>query len=156
MKKLIGLIIIIVVFGISIYLILKIPKSVNSNVIAEESVSIQNSSEEWLGIFLQGQRIGYSFTKISRTDTGLIVENRSQMTLIMMNTQRTLSTHVFVHTDKDYTLKNFILEIKTPGHPTKIEGKIEGTNLELTSYSQGTHHTQTITLKEKPYFPDPG
>ncbi|MCK4453197.1 transglutaminase domain-containing protein [candidate division WOR-3 bacterium] len=154
MKKLIGLIIIIVVFGISIYLILKIPKSVNSNVIAEESVSIQNSSEEWLGIFLQGQRIGYSFTKISRTDTGLIVENRSQMTLIMMNTQRTLSTHVFVHTDKDYTLKNFILEIKTPGHPTKIEGKIEGTNLELTSYSQGTHHTQTITLKEKPYFPD--
>jgi len=31
MKKLIGLIIIIVVFGISIYLILKIPKSVNGS-----------------------------------------------------------------------------------------------------------------------------
>ncbi len=159
MKKPIGIIIIIAVIGLSIYLlrnilIHNIPKPTDIVVVEEESISIPGSSEEWLGIFLQGQRVGYSFTKISRADTGLIVENRSMMTLLMMNEQRTLSTHLFAHTDKNYTLKDFTMEIKTPGHPTRIAGKIEGTSLELTSYSQGIPHTQTITLNEKPYFPD--
>lgn len=153
MKKLIGIIIIIAVFGVSIYLILKIPKPASSTV-GKESIPILNNSEEWLGIFIQGQRVGYSFTKISRTDAGLTVENRSKLTLIMMHEQRSLTTHLFAHTDREYTLKDFIMEIKTPGHPTKIEGKIEGTKLTLTSYSQGIPHTQTTSLKEKPYFPD--
>ena len=154
MKKIIGIIIIIAVFAVSIYLILQIPKQGRSSLSESTVPSIQNNSEEWLGIFIQGQRVGYSFTKISKTDTGLVVENISQMTLIMMNEQRTLITHLFAHTDEEYTLKNFAMEIKTPGHVTKVEGEIDGTQLTLTSYSGGIPSTQVITLKEKPYFPD--
>lgn len=154
MKKLIGFIIIIAVFGVSLYLLLKIPKPGNATIITKESNSIQSSSEEWLGIFLQGQHIGYSFTIISRTDTGLIIENRSQMTLIMMNTQRSVMTHIFCNTDKDYALKDFVMDIQTQGHESRVAGKVKGKELELTVYSQGIPYTQTITLKEKPYFPD--
>ncbi len=119
MKKLIGFMIIIAVFGVSLYLLLKIPKPGNATIITKESNSIQSSSEEWLGIFLQGQHIGYSFTIISRTDTGLIIENRSQMTLIMMNTQRSVMTHIFCNTDKDYALKDFVMDIQTQGHESR-------------------------------------
>ncbi len=154
MKKIFGIIIIAVVFAVSIYLILRVPEHTETTTFRKEFVPTSGNSEQWLGIFLQGQRVGYSFTKISKTDTGMTVENRSMMTLLMMNERRTLTTHLFAHTDEDFTLKQFTMEIKTPGHPTKIEGKLEGTKLILTSYSQGTPHTQTITLREKPYFPD--
>ncbi len=154
MKKFIGIIVVAAIIAVSIYILLSIPKPPHRAVVGEESPSKPSHIEEWLGIFLQGQRIGYSFTKIFRSDTGLTVENRSMMTLMMMNERRTLTTHLFAHTDKDYTLKDFVMEIKTPGHPTKIEGNIEGTKLQLTSFSQGIPHTQTITLKEKPFFPD--
>lgn len=155
MKKLISAFIIIVILVITTYLIFKIPQARSSqNPNTEEPKIIQGSSEEWLGMFLQGQRVGYSFTKITKTDQGLVVENRSQMTIFMMQEVQSLTTHFFAHTDKDYTLKDFSMEIKTAGHPTKIEGKIAGTALTLTSYSQGIPETKTITLKEKPYFPD--
>lgn len=154
MKKILVYIFILLIFGISIYLILGIPQPAKSTLVENKSTSTLSRSDEWLGIFLQGQRIGYSFTKINRSDTGLVIENRSLMTLMIMNETRTLSTHLFAHTDKDYALKDFSLELATAGHPTRIEGRIEGTQLELTSFSQGSSYTQKITLKERPYFPD--
>jgi hypothetical protein len=82
------------------------------------------------------------------------VESRSQMTIFMMQETRSLATTFFAHTNPDYTLKDFSLEINTAGHPTKIEGSIENTSLKLTSYSQGVPQTKTFQLKEKPFFPD--
>lgn len=154
MKKIIGIIIIIAILGVTAYLILNISKQVRSQPAEPIASSFQNSSEEWLGIFIRGQRVGYSFTKIERTASGLVVENVSQMTLLMMYEQRTLTTHLFAHTDNEYTLRSFEMEIKTAGHVTKIEGEVENTKLRLTSYSGGIPTKQVITLKEKPYFPD--
>jgi hypothetical protein len=153
MKKLIG-IITIVILGFTVYLILRIPNPRASTQTKQETVTTSSSSEEWLGIFLEGKRVGYSFTKILRSDQGLTVENRTQWTLIMLNEKRSLTSHLFAHTDEDYFLKDFAMEIKAPGHPARIEGKIEGKELKLTSYSHGIPQTQIRTLKEKPYFPD--
>jgi hypothetical protein len=154
MKKLILYIFVVVIFGISLYLIFNIPQPATSTGIDEESIVTPHRFDEWKGIFIQGQRVGYSFTKIDRYDTGLHIENRTQMTLNIMNETRTLTTHFFALTDTEYTLKNFNLEIATLGHPAKIEGVIKENQLELTSFSGGASHTQTITLKEKPYIPD--
>lgn len=155
MKKFLGILIVLALLTVSVYLVYRIPRSggpdQNTNT---PSTVVLSTSEEWLGIFLQGQRIGYAFTKIQRTEAGLIVENNTSMTLIMMNERRTLSTHLFAHTNKEYTLRDFVLEIKTPGHASKIQGIVKGTQLELTSYSQGVPHTQLLPLKEKPFFPD--
>lgn len=155
MRRILGIIFIIAVLGVSAYLISAIPRSGGDRRINDsEPQEIISASEEWLGIFLQGQRIGYSFSKLQRSDAGLIVENNTSMTLIMMNEQRTLSTRLFAHTDAKYTLEDFILEITTPGHASKIQGIVKGTQLELTSFSQGIPHTQLLPLKEKPFFPE--
>lgn len=154
MKKIIGIFIAVAFCGISIYLLLQL--SVPSTRLHEPDITaeIGETREEWLGIFLQGQRIGYSFSKITCTDAGLTVESITEMVLLMMNQERSLSTHLYAHTDPDYTLKDFIMEIKTPDHPSKLEGVIRGNKLILTLYSQGTPQTQEIMLSEKPYFPE--
>ncbi|KPK67697.1 hypothetical protein AMJ87_12970 [candidate division WOR_3 bacterium SM23_60] len=154
MKRIAGIAIIVIIVAITAYLIIQIPRPVEKAEIPVEEIVQSDITEEWLGIFIQGQRIGYSFTKIARAATGLTIENRSLMTLVMMTEQRTLQTHTFAHTDNEYTLKDFFLEITTAGHATKIEGTIHDQKLTLTSYSHGVPQTQTIILKEKPYIPD--
>lgn len=154
MKKIIGILVAAVILGVSIYLLLQLSGSATELPTPEFENEIGPTSEEWLGIFLQNQRIGYSFTKITHTESGLTVESVTEMVLLMMNQRRSLSTHLFAHTDQDYTLKDFIMELETPDHPTRLEGVIEGKKLMLTLYSQGTPQTQEIMLAEKPYFPE--
>ncbi|HEX7319467.1 MAG TPA: transglutaminase-like domain-containing protein [bacterium] len=155
MKKVLTLAIAAAIIIITVYLVLQIPRPGRS---AESSSMISDTvlsaSEEWLGMYIHGERIGYTFTKLTRTGQGLTVESRSQMTIFMMQETRSLATTFFAHTNPDYTLKDFSLEINTAGHPTKIEGSIENTSLKLTSYSQGVPQTKTFQLKEKPFFPD--
>jgi len=111
------------------------------------------NSEEWLGIFLQGQRVGYSFTRISSTKDGFNVENRTKYTLNMMGEVRTLISHLSARTDKAYLLTDFITKLETTGHSTEVEGEINGLQLTLTSYSQGVAQTKTMELTEKAYLP---
>ena len=112
-----------------------------------------NVSEEWLGIYLQGKRVGYSFSKIIPSDLGFAIEEINEYTLRMLDEQRTLSAHLFAHTDSSYLLTDFTVELKTTGHVTKVEGIIKGLSLILTSYSQGVSTSQTIPLIEKLYLP---
>ena len=153
MKKTLGYLIVTVILIVTVVLILQIRKPVETKFVPAVNDGPGESREEWAGIFIQGERIGYSFTKISRDDTGLAVENITRMTIVMMNQTRSLTTHVFAHTDSDYTLKDYSLELRNGGHQ-RVEGEIIGQQLKLTSYVQGKEYSQTIELNEKPYFPD--
>ncbi|UCF70190.1 MAG: hypothetical protein JSW49_08300 [candidate division WOR-3 bacterium] len=153
MRKIFGYLIAAAIIAITIILILQIRKPVNAELVPVGMESIGDGREEWAGIFIQGERIGYSFTKISRADTGLTVENITRMTIVMMNQTRTLTTHIFARTDADYTLKDYSLELRNGGLQ-RVEGKVIGKKLKFTSHVQGKQYTQTIELKEKPYFPD--
>ncbi len=109
MKKIFGYLVVAVVLIVTVVLLLQIRRPVNAEFVPEAHQSTGESREEWTGIFIQGERIGYAFTKISKDDAGLTVENITRMTIVMMNQTRSLTTHVFAHTDKDYTLKDYSL-----------------------------------------------
>jgi hypothetical protein len=154
MKKVLGLLILLIAIGITLYLFHIIPGSSRIPTLKETKPGvIKDISEEWLGIFIQGQRVGYSFTKVANLESGLEIENRSQMTINMMQEVTTLITHIFAHTDSDYALTDFSLIINAPGHESKIEGQIKDKELTLTTYSQGIKQTQVKQMKESPYFP---
>ncbi len=155
MKKIITILILGLVIGITIYLFSAIPDRPRSNELKENNPAIvKEISEEWLGIFIQGQRVGYTFTKIKKLEQGLEIETNSQMTINMMNEVTTLKTQVFAITDSAYALTDFSLLINAKGHESKIEGSIRNSKLTLNTYSQGIKHTQIKELKEKPYIPD--
>ncbi|OPX18622.1 hypothetical protein BXT86_00220 [candidate division WOR-3 bacterium 4484_100] len=152
MKKFITIIIIAFIFGSAIYLLTRLnPKTGVKFELKAQTTS--STEEEWSGIFINNKKVGYSFSRITRTDTGLTVENITRMTLFMMTQPRTLTTHTFVHTDAEYTLKDFSLTLQNQGEQ-RLEGRIEGNKLYLTSFIQGKKYTQTRELTEKPYFPD--
>lgn len=129
--------------------LVKIDTSENSN---KNELSGRNS-EEWLGIYIQGQRVGYSFTRISLAEGRFTVENSTKYTLNMMGEVRSLTSYLYAHTDHKFILTDFVTELETAGHSTKVEGKINDLQLILTSYSQGIAQTKTMTLAERPYLP---
>ncbi len=153
MKKLLNIVIIAIILAASVFLITRIPRpgrianKVNTD-------HLPGSTEEWLGVFIQGQRIGYSFTKISPLDSGFKIENNQQMTISMMNTQTTLNSRLFAHTDSQYALRDFVIEVQTEGRVMRIEGVIDGTKMKITSYSHGAAQQRTIQLSERPYLPE--
>jgi len=155
MKKILGILVLIAIIGITIYLISIIPGNSKPTEIKEDKTEqIKDISEEWLGIFIQGTRVGYSFTKVATLESGLKIESRSQMTINMMNEVTTVITYLYAQTDNEYALNNFSISISTPGHESKIEGTIKDKELTLTNYSHGIKQTQVKQIKEKPYFPD--
>lgn len=153
MKRIFGYLVVAAVLAVTVYLILQIRKPANAHRAPAPVESLSEGREEWAGIFIQGERIGYSFTKIARNDTGLTVENITRMTIVMMNQTRTLTTHIFARTDHDYALRDYSLEIRNGGQQ-RVEGEIVGSKLRFTSHVQGKEYTHTIDLEEKPYFPD--
>ncbi|MEO0122531.1 MAG: transglutaminase family protein [candidate division WOR-3 bacterium] len=155
MKKIITILIMVLIVGITIFLFSIIPDRPRSNELKENNPgTVKEISEEWLGIFIQGQRVGYTFTKIKKLDRGLEIETNSQMTINMMNEITTLKTQIFATADTDYALTDFSLFINAKGHESKIEGNIKNNKLILTTYSQGIKQTQVKEIKEKPYIPD--
>jgi len=155
MKKIIYILILGIIIGITIYLFSIIPERPRSSKTKEHNPGVvKEISEEWFGIFIQGQRVGYTFTKIKKLVSGLEIETTSQMTINMMNEVTTLKTQVFAVADDDYALTDFSLLINTKGHESKIEGNIKNNKLILTTYSQGIKQTQVKEIKEKPYIPD--
>ncbi len=154
MKKTLSVLIVAFLFLTTVYLISKIPQKNKPADIKSLDKNPQEITEEWAGIFIKGQRVGYSFTKVAKFDVGLEVENKTQMKIFMMQEVTELTTHFYAHTDTDYTLKNFSIEITTAGHPTRVDGEIDGNQLILTTYSRGMKQTQKKVLEEKPYFPD--
>ncbi|MBE0433928.1 transglutaminase domain-containing protein [candidate division WOR-3 bacterium] len=153
MKRIFGYLIVAAVLAVTVFLILQIRKPANAQHVPAPVGSTGEGREEWAGIFIQGERIGYSFTKIARSDTGLTVENITRMTIVMMNQTRTLTTHIFARTDHDYTLRDYSLEIRNGGQQ-RVEGEVTGNKLKFTSHVQNKQYTHTIDLEEKPYFPD--
>ncbi|MGQ9465862.1 MAG: transglutaminase-like domain-containing protein [bacterium] len=154
MKKIIGILILIGIIAITILLISNIPGNAKPEQEKTQTEEVKDIQEEWLGIFIQGARVGYSFTKVMTFGSGLTIENRSQMTINMMNRITTLATHLYVQTDTTYAMNNFSISISTAGHESKIKGVIKDKKLILTNYSQGIEQTQVKEIKEKPYFPD--
>ncbi|MEO0161103.1 MAG: transglutaminase family protein [candidate division WOR-3 bacterium] len=155
LKKIIILILSGMVIGVTIYLLqLGHPGDDGRTLNIPDTDSIKEINEEYLGIFIKGQRVGYTFTKIKTLKAGLEIESNSQMTINMMNEITTLATHLFARTDGDYALKNFTIAINAKGHESKIEGVIDNHKLNLTTYSHGVKQTQTKEIKDKPYIPD--
>lgn len=154
MKKILPFIAIIAVLLTTIVLLVMVPGGARPAPVNSRKITDAEVRESWYGVFIQGERIGYTFVKTTKTDSGLVIENRSQMTIMMMGMSQSMATLVSAHTDPEYALLDFSAEITTAGHTARFDGTIEGTTLTLTSEIQGVKKTETRELKEKPYFHD--
>lgn len=103
-------------------------------------------SEQWHGIYYQGQKIGYSVT-LSRVlnDGGQSVSNKSLMRLPLMGEVRQVSTVLNYDLNKDYQLKSF--EFRMGGAAEiSVKGRVKDRLLSLEILSNGQSQSTELDI----------
>ncbi len=107
---------------------------------------------EWLGIYFQGKKVGYTFTKIGQTPRGYKFDNLMNMTMVVANEPREIKMVARVTTDREYRIQDYFMEMATMGHTIKTTGVVRDKKVVLTVNSQGIERTQEVELDSAPYF----
>jgi hypothetical protein len=123
-----------------------------STSIAASLTSETSFKEQWMGIYYEGKKIGYSNTTVNRVDSstepGFIIVNRTFMNLTLMDSSVQVHFEGVLHTDKDFRMRTFTCRLKSAGHEIRLDGTRDGNTLSLDVLSGGKVFRKTATVSE--------
>jgi hypothetical protein len=110
--------------------------------------------EAWHGIYLSGQKAGYSST-ITRPDGsgGRLVRNRAFLEISMMGSPQRVVTATDYRMDKNYRLQDLSFSMEGAARIT-LKGTVKKNRLELEIISGGQKQNQAVALDGPVYLPD--
>lgn len=111
-----------------------------------------NLDGDWLGIYFQGTKVGYSVTKNTDTPNGHQYESYMSMTMLVNGELKEIKTVAQVSTDREYRIENYSLDLSAQGHSVKARGEISGRTLHIILNTQGIVSEQEVQLDSAPYF----
>jgi hypothetical protein len=108
---------------------------------------------EWMGIYLNRNKIGYSMSITDTTEDGSIhLIERASMRISLMGTTQEVKTFLTAIADTDFATKEFSFEISSREHSLKADGRVEGKKLLVTVHTGGMSSEESFTLEET-YLP---
>jgi hypothetical protein len=108
--------------------------------------------EEWMGIYLKGEKLGYSVNRIEKTETGYELSEQALMDLTVMGTPQRVSTMLESVVNQDLSLKSFIFHLTSGVTRFIVSGQVEGKNLVLKTNTGGKSETRILEMKDVPYL----
>lgn len=108
------------------------------------------SSAHWKGIYYRGDKIGFSVSQTTPTDSGYEIreDGRLQMTLLGSPASVRLASRATV--DSSFALQRFSFSLDPGTGPTVVEGELDGRRLALTIRTPGRERRETRELAEPP------
>jgi transglutaminase-like putative cysteine protease len=108
--------------------------------------------EQWMGIYYEGEKIGYSNTTVNRMygsqTPGFLILNRTFMTLTLMDNPLKVNFEGVLHTDENFKMRTFTCRLKSAGHEIQLDGKRAGDLLTLDVLSGGRVFRKTANVSE--------
>jgi hypothetical protein len=106
----------------------------------------------WMGIYAQGQKIGFANTQVYRDGDGFRVEEKALLRLNLLGVPRDVRNLMVIRTDERFALKSFHMSLESG--PTRFEmmGDLVPTGLSLEIRSGGKGRRQEIPLAEVPWL----
>lgn len=103
--------------------------------------------EQWFGIYLRGEKIGYSSRKLTPANGGYTLHEQLGMKLTVMDTEKTVEAIVDAELGEDLTLLSFRSVLKAD-IDMDISGRVEDKMLLLSIHTGGTKLSRTVRLKK--------
>jgi hypothetical protein len=107
--------------------------------------------ETWMGAYFNGEKIGYSYRKITSFKYGYRISEILKVQLKIMGVVKDIDTKVDADVDHLFRLLFFFFRLKSD-ISTEIKGMVEGKNLLVTIHAGGLTSKQSIPLRETPYL----
>jgi transglutaminase-like putative cysteine protease len=108
--------------------------------------------DEWLGIYLAGTKIGYSYQTLKSFPDHYRLENRTSMRLGVMGTVQELTSTLVANTNLDQTFKDFDFELITRDHQFRALGHRENSKLLIEIRTGGSVENKVLDTKGKLYI----
>jgi hypothetical protein len=105
--------------------------------------------ENWMGAYFNGEKIGYSYRKITELKNGYKIFDKLKVRLKVMGEGKDIETITDAETDQLFRLSSFEFALKSDMN-MEIKGKVKGKNLYVSIDAGGLKTRKTIFLKEPP------
>ncbi|MBI4765047.1 MAG: transglutaminase domain-containing protein [Deltaproteobacteria bacterium] len=110
-------------------------------------------SEDWMSIYFNSQKIGYSQTVKQRSVEGYTIRQDLFMKLMVLGFPRQMHLAYTASLTSEFILKDFDFKMSSGYLNYVIKGTLEKSNLKLTSDLMGQSQTQTLVLKGPAQLP---
>ncbi len=112
--------------------------------------SVENT-EEWAGIYFQGQKIGYTHNELKRIEDGYQINHTILLDMVMMGVAQKTSARINTVTDHAFNLQVFSLRINTGAVSFIAYGTMRPDNvMSLSVVSGGKTEKKTLQLSRAP------
>jgi len=149
--KILG-IVIVAIWVVMMAVLIKKSIFTGSNFFFEEKYLVEDieSRQEWAGLYLKKQKIGYSFSEIKRMEAGYRITENMFINMKVMGVPQRIESKINSVTDREMNLKNFSFRIKSGVVSFIAYGNLDNDVLKLMIVSGGKKSTKELKLKNKP------
>jgi hypothetical protein len=105
------------------------------------------------GIYVNGEKIGYSISKQERTENGYRISEKSFMNISAYGVTQEVTTYTASEADLDLRLKRFYSELLSGTHIVRTNGVIERDTIFLTIETAGEKKNIAFSIGDKPFVP---
>lgn len=112
--------------------------------------------DEYLGIYFDGEKIGFSKTSIGPFSlpgdkVGFQITNKTEMVLNLLGTSSKVAVDGQLNIDEEYRLSSFLYTISSAPYKLSAKGVRKGKQIEIALYSGGKEISKQL-LAEKDFF----
>ena len=109
--------------------------------------------EEWMGIYMGEDKIGYSVTNIEKQDGIFSVSEKTLIKLNMMGTPQHINIHTNSALDDDFSLKTFDFSLQSGVVKFKANGEVTPDRIDININTAGREIKKEIPISTTPYMP---
>lgn len=112
------------------------------------------SEEQWMGVYLKGEKVGYLSRKISPAPNGYALSEDFRIKTIVMGSEKNVETLLNANLSRSLKLISFSAKIKAD-LDIDITGRVQGKDLAFTIDSSGVKTSRTLHLEKEPTLDGP-
>jgi transglutaminase-like putative cysteine protease len=113
-----------------------------------------SQTEEWLGIYLNGTKLGYAHNRRGRHGDGYRIQTTSRLQLPLQGQLRDVQTDATVEIDAANRLRTFDFQMRSDVQTMRVQGTAEPRALHLTIHTGGTTTRRRLPLQKPILIPD--
>lgn len=110
-----------------------------------------NPDEEWLGIYMKGQKIGWMSSSMEKDEDGYWLKDRIYTRLTVMGSPKEITTFIQSKVNPDYTLDSFMFDLRSGAVNFRAIGQVDDLTL-IVNITTGGHEEKVRISLDGPIY----
>jgi transglutaminase-like putative cysteine protease len=110
------------------------------------------SEEAWMGVYFQGNKVGWLHHVCEPTEGGYVIREESLTSLKMMDIPQRIWASTTCRTDPAFALTSFAFRLRSDVVSLEVSGKVQGKTVLMEVDSGGKTRQKEIRLSSTPYL----